>query len=283
MKRLIVTGDDFGLALPVNEAIEQAHRHGILTAASLMVSGEAVADAVERARRLPTLRVGLHLVLVKGRPVLPREALADLVDESGELGTRLVRAGFRFFFLPAVRRQLESEIRAQFQAFHDTGLVLDHANAHAHMQVHPTVMALMTKVGREFGLRAVRVPHEPALVSWRAAGRGLAFRVLSSLLLAPWMALARRRLRLAGLRANDYVFGMNDSGRMDSDLLRRIVERLPDGVSEIYSHPATGRSPQIDRDMPGYRNEAELQALTNPAVREAVVAAGARSIAFSDL
>ncbi len=37
MKRLVVTADDFGLSTEVNEAVEQAHREGILTTASLMV------------------------------------------------------------------------------------------------------------------------------------------------------------------------------------------------------------------------------------------------------
>ena len=46
MKRLIVTADDFGAAVEVNEAVERAHRHGVLTAASLMVSGAAAHDAV---------------------------------------------------------------------------------------------------------------------------------------------------------------------------------------------------------------------------------------------
>jgi hopanoid biosynthesis associated protein HpnK len=283
MRRLIVTGDDFGLALPVNEAIEAAHRNGILTTASLMVSGEAAADAVERARRLPTLRVGLHVVLVQGRPLLPPENVPDLVEENGELGTRLVRAGFRFFFLPAVRRQLEAEVRAQFAAFRETGLPLDHANGHSHMHLHPTVMALIIRVGREFGLRAVRVPREPPIASWRAAGAGLLPRLLPAVLLAPWMALLRRRLRSAGLRANDHVFGMNDSGRMEAELVQRILKRLPDGVTEMYFHPATRRSLQIDRDMPGYRNQAELEALTSPAVRGALDASGAQRIAFSDL
>jgi len=36
----------------VNEAVEHAHRNGVLMAASLMVAGDAAADAVERARRL---------------------------------------------------------------------------------------------------------------------------------------------------------------------------------------------------------------------------------------
>jgi hopanoid biosynthesis associated protein HpnK len=283
MKRLIVTGDDFGLALPVNEAIETGHREGILTTASLMVSGEAAADAVERARRLPNLQVGLHVVLVQGRPMLPPEEVPDLVEGDGEFGTRLVRAGIRFFFLPAVRRQLEAEIRAQFAAFRETGLPLDHANGHSHMHLHPTVMTLIIRVGREFGLRAVRVPREPPIASWRAAGAGLLPRLLPAVFLSPWMALLRHRLRRTGLRANDHVFGMNDSGRMDADLVRRILERLPDGVTELYFHPATRRSLRIERDMPGYRNEAELAALTSPAVRAALVACGARRIAFSDL
>ncbi len=70
MKRLIVTADDFGLAVPVNEAIEEAYQRGILTTASLMVGGSAAEDAVTRARRNPSLKVGLHVVLVEGRPIL---------------------------------------------------------------------------------------------------------------------------------------------------------------------------------------------------------------------
>src|SRR6185312_16149728 len=75
MKRLIVTADDFGASVAVNEAVEQAHRRGILTCASLMVAGEAAADAVVRARAMPKLGAGLHLVLVDGRPVLPPETV----------------------------------------------------------------------------------------------------------------------------------------------------------------------------------------------------------------
>jgi chitin disaccharide deacetylase len=69
---LIVTADDFGLHEAVNEAIERASREGILTAASLMVGAPAADDAIRRARELPRLRVGLHLVLADGRAVLSR-------------------------------------------------------------------------------------------------------------------------------------------------------------------------------------------------------------------
>jgi predicted glycoside hydrolase/deacetylase ChbG (UPF0249 family) len=68
-KYLIVTADDFGLHESVNEAVEQASQAGVLTAASLMVGAPAAADAVRRARKLPHLRVGLHLVLADGRAI----------------------------------------------------------------------------------------------------------------------------------------------------------------------------------------------------------------------
>jgi hopanoid biosynthesis associated protein HpnK len=282
-RRLIVTADDFGLALPVNEGVELAHRDGILTATSLMVSGDAAADAVERARRLPELRVGLHLVLVEGRPVLPPERVPDLVDEAGEFSCDLVRAGFRFFFLPAVRRQLAGEIRAQFEAFERTGLTLDHVNAHNHMHLHPTVLSLILSVGRDFGLRAVRVPYEPPLASWRATRRGLLARTWGSLSLRPWTALVRARLRRAGVVSNDFVFGLHDSGTMDEERVLAFAENLPEGVSELYFHLATGRCPELDRHTPNYRNEDELAAATSPRVAASLKRRDIELVSFSDI
>ncbi len=283
MRKLIVTGDDFGLAVPVNEAIEAAHRAGILTAASLMVGATAAADAIERARRLPSLRVGLHLVLVDGRPVLPPADIPDLVDRQGELSSNLVGAGFRFFFRPGVRAQLEAEIRAQFQVFQSTGLPLDHVNAHNHMHLHPTVLGLLLKVGREYGLRAVRVPYEPLLPSWRASTRGRGHKLATWLFLAPWAMLVRKHLKRGGIRSNDFVLGMHDSGRMQTDLVLRLLNSLPEGVAEMYFHPSTRRCTELDRAMPGYQNEREFEALISPAVRETVSAAGVQMIAFSEL
>jgi chitin disaccharide deacetylase len=283
VKRLIVTGDDFGLALPVNEAVVDAHVRGVLTAASLMVSAEAAGDAVERARSTPTLRVGLHLVLVEGRPVLAPEEVPDLVDGRGEFSADLVRAGFRFFFKPAVRRQLEAEIRAQFDAFHSTGLPLDHVNAHNHMHFHPTVLAIVLRVGQEYGMRAVRLPYEPPMLSWRASGKGLASKIAWGLFLAPWNRILKSRLRRESLRSNDFVFGMADSGAMNRDLVRSFVAQLPEGVSEMYFHPATRRCAVLDRTMPLYDHVGEFRALTDSAVREEIDRAGIQRIAFSDL
>jgi chitin disaccharide deacetylase len=268
MKRLIVCADDFGLDPAVNAAVEEAHRHGILSTASLMVGAPAAADAVARARRLPALHVGLHLVLVDGRPLSSPARVAGLVDSDGQFDRNMARAGMRFFFLRHVRRQLAQEIRAQFEAFRKTGLELDHLNAHKHMHVHPTVAGLILEIGRDYGMRAMRVPAEPVAVLRAAFPQERAPR----LFYRPWVERLRRRLRRAGLAVNDHVFGLAWSGNMVEERVLRLLPHLPDGVSEIYFHPAIERSSALVKAMPGYRHTEELAALTSAAVKARIAA-----------
>jgi chitin disaccharide deacetylase len=252
LKRLIFNADDFGIAPEVNEAVELAHRDGVLRATSLMVGAPAAADAIERAKRLPSLAVGLHVVLVHGRPVLPPERVPHLVDENGAFMVDLVGAGVRFFFRRGIRAQLAAEIRAQFECFAASGLALDHADAQSHMHVHPTVFALILRIGREFGLRAVRLPREP-------------FGGTRSI--APWLALMRARAKRAGIITNDWAFGVNEAGALDEQRVLEILDRLPDGVTEIFFHPATGAFAGADRGTERFQWAGELAALTSPRVR----------------
>lgn len=281
MRQLIVTADDFGLALPVNEAIERGYREGILSTTSLMVAAPATADAVERAHRLPDLAVGLHVVLVNGRPALPPERVPLLVDERGLFETDLFRAGVRYFFTPGIRAQLEAEIRAQFAAFAATGLPLDHVNAQNHLHVHPTVLSLIVKVGRDYGVRAIRIPREPFWPSWRAMHTHGAARFANSAFLLPWLWLMRLRLRLAGIATNDYVFGMIDTGHMTPERVRSYLRNLPAGVSELYVHPATRTWPGAF--PPDYDFAGEFAALIDDRVIKALRESDIRRVTFTEL
>ncbi|HIQ18342.1 MAG TPA: ChbG/HpnK family deacetylase, partial [Novosphingobium capsulatum] len=148
---LVVTADDFGADEAVNEAVERAHRDGVLTAASLMVTGHAVDDAVARARRLPSLGVGLHLVLVDGQSALPPAPGRALADAQGRFYDNMALTGLRLAISPAARRELAAEIEAQFAAFARTGLPLDHVNAHKHFHVHPVIARMVVDAARRHG------------------------------------------------------------------------------------------------------------------------------------
>jgi len=254
MRRLITTADDFGLSLGVNEAVALAAADGILTSASLMVSGPAAADALRRARARPRLAVGLHLVVIEGTPTLPPEMIPDLVDERGQFPSDQLRLGVDYFFRKRVRRQLAAEIRAQFEAFAATRLVLDHANAHKHMHLHPTVGRMMIGIGREFGLRAVRVPAEAAVAG--GPKQGLGDRVLRR-----WCGVLRGQVRRAGMVANDQVLGLGWTGHMTADRVRFLLDRLPEGLTEMYFHPAVSQDEVLRRSMPEYEHAAEFAAL----------------------
>jgi hypothetical protein len=144
-------------------------------------------------------------------------------------------------------------------------------------------MSLILEVGKEYGLKSVRVPNEPPIRSWKAAGKGLGSRVLSWTFLFPWLAVMKRKLRSAGIRYNDALFGMADSGAMSLDLALRFIRNLPPGVTELHFHPATRRCREIDATMPEYMHEEEFSALTSERLRTAIQDAGLRRSGFSDL
>ena len=172
----------------------------------------------------------------------------------------MVRAGIDFL-RPRVRRQLEAEIEAQFAAFAATGLALDHVNAHKHFHLHPTIASLILRIGRRHGMRAARAPIEP-----RATLRKIepvdGFDVA-----LPWAKLVRRRLRRAGLAVPDQVFGLAWSGALNKDRLCGLLKHLPNGLTEIYAHPATAPYPG---SAPGYAYADELAALTDPLARDLI-------------
>jgi len=268
-KFLIVTADDFGLHDAVNEAVQQATVAGILTAASLMVGAPAANDAIRRARSLPNLRVGLHVVLADGSATLAPHLVPALADAAGRMDGRMLSRGLRFFALPWVRRQLDAEIRAQFSAFARTGLTLDHVNVHKHFHLHPSLLEMLLRIGREYGVSAVRVPDEPFWFAVRSGGWSAG---AGAALLTPWVALMKMRLRSAGILHNDHIFGIAASGAMDEAKLLQVIGRLPRGVTEIYLHPAMAGH-VISPSMSDYRHSAELAALLSPRVRAAIAEA----------
>ncbi len=250
----------------------------MLSAASLMVGGAAAEDAVSRARRLPDLRVGLHLVLVEGRPLLSPDRLPDLVTPQGLFRTDMAALGAAIWLRAAVRSQVAAEIAAQFEAFAATGLKLDHVNAHKHFHLHPTVASILLQIGPRFGMCAVRAPLEPRNV---LASLEPASPPPSDWLARTWAGLLQRRLRRKGYKVADRVFGIGWSGAMTAERMTALVSDLGAGVTEIYTHPATQGG--FEGAAAGYRYGDELNALRSSSVVQALEASGATIGGYLDV
>lgn len=223
--RLVITGDDFGISLAVNVAIEEYHRAGALHQASLMVAEEHVEGAVEIARRNPGLRVGLHLTLCDGRATEP----SALTDARGRFVTSPARAGMRYAFDPRLREPLRLEIRRQFERFLGLGFPPTYWDGHTHLHLHPLIFRLTLPIAQEFGFKFTRLVREPGpfgLIPW-------IFQRLS--------AAAIRRLEGAGIGYADRVFGLRQTGWMNEAAFRNAA-RQAIGVTEIYFHPGAERT-----------------------------------------
>lgn len=264
MRRLILNADDLGLSPQVNAAVEQAHREGVLTAASLMVGEPAVAEGVEVARRNPGLAVGLHLTLTDGTPTLPPGRIPLLVQPNGRFRDDMAGMGLTLATRRAARAQLRAEIAAQFAAFRATGLPCDHLNAHKHYHLHPVIAAIAFAEAARHGVRAVRIPWEPpALIRALEPQAATQPRALQ-----PFTAFLRRLAASHGLRAPDRVVGLAWSGAFTADRLAAVLPTLPVGVTELYFHPATATG--FPGEAPGYRYPEELAALLDPRARAAI-------------
>ena len=87
----------------------------------------------------------------------------------------------------------------------------------------------------------------------------------------------------AGIAHNDYVVGIAKTGQMTEGVLLDALAKLPDGVGEIYCHPAVMGEGALSPGMRGYRHADELAALLSPRVEAAIEAAGATRGGFADV
>lgn len=274
MKQLIINADDFGLSTVVNEAVVRGWQEGILTGASLMVGAPAFENAVALARENPGLQVGLHLTLVQGSAVLEHSGFPCLTDHNGEFPDDPVMAGMRMFFVSSLHRQIQAEVEGQILRFLDTGLPLSHIDGHLNIHMHPTVFAVLCRLMPKYGIDTFRLSRERLLPelgidSGRLAGKAADAGIFSLLARRCRPELEMRRIGFA-----DEVKGLLNSGRMTEEYLLAALERLQDGVTEIYFHPAAAIDSLISRRMPDYRHTDEFAALLSPRVISRIAGLG---------
>jgi hopanoid biosynthesis associated protein HpnK len=282
VKALIVNADDFGLAESINRGIIKGHREGFITSTSLMCSAPAFKDAVALAQENLRLGVGIHLTLVGGvAPVLPPEQVPTLVDARGVFPENYVLFAKKLYTGGVKLSELKAELTAQISRGLATGLPFTHLDSHQHLHVLPGVSAVVLQLCREFKFKAVRVPGEAYL--WNGGFKSGPVRILGKCGLTFCASLFRQQLSAYGLVAPDHFFGMLAGGNLDERLVGNILTGLPDGVSEIMTHPGLDAAGLAQKFTWGYHWEQELQAFLAPANKEKLTANKIQLMNFGDL
>jgi predicted glycoside hydrolase/deacetylase ChbG (UPF0249 family) len=257
VKLLVVNADDFGFTRDVNAGIVEAHRDGILTAATLMANGDAFEDAVRLARETPSLDVGCHLVLV-GAPGLPPTI------------PQLVRA------IALGRIRIYDELVQQVRRIVDAGLSPTHLDTHKHTHLLPPVLEVVARISEEFRIPWVRRPFDFPLQPGGVGWKNKLMRLMSGRFRS---ALTRHHCR-----STDWFAGFRLTGRYRSGDLVEVIRALPEGVTEFMCHPGRcGDDLRSARTRLKESREEELRALTAPEVRVALNEASVKLASYRDL
>ncbi len=161
IENLIVTADDFGISLGVNQAIIKAHINGGLTNASLMVNANYLDNALQLARQqAPNLKLGLHINITTGKPVSQQKHIPHLLNKDGNFKYGPVSLLVQTLLNPHIMPEIEKEITAQIKKLQDYNVQINHFDGHHHVQMIPRIFKIVTNLAKKHNIQQLRIVNE---------------------------------------------------------------------------------------------------------------------------
>jgi hypothetical protein len=279
-KQLIVNADDYGRSEGVTQGILQAHREGIVTSTTVMMNMPNVEDALRLADDYPELGVGVHLVFTAWRPLLPPREIPSLVDEDGYFHSQEA-------ILSHPQRididELKAELRAQIERFRASGREPDHLDCHHFVHLYPPFFAVYVELAEEYSL-PVRLPFPPE-EEWDEAAASVA--IAQGLPPDLLREIARQDIGLVQTKGiphpNRFVQSFFGEEALTLENLLGILEGLPEGISEMMTHPGLADEKLVAKSTYGKERERELELLCHPRVKERIDELGIELVNFGVL
>ena len=279
-KKLIVNADDFGRTHSVSAGILRAHHEGIVTSTTAMMNMPGVADDLRQAvAEAPNLGLGVHLTFTAGRPLLPVEWVSSLVDEHGHFLTQTEILADPTRLNPD---ELASELQSQIKTFQN---VLerspDHLDAHHFVHIHPHLFAVYLDLANELKL-PLRIPFARSAAELDNLDRlpRLADQLdksqLEPLLREDWQLIAEY-----SLRAPDQCLLSFYAEQATRDHLLDLFDTLPDGLTELMTHPGLADDQLKAESSYNVQREKEIEILTDPQVKARVEGLGIELVTFA--
>jgi chitin disaccharide deacetylase len=256
--RLLVRGDDMGMATAVNHACIESYREGIVRSVEIMVPCPWFLEAVRLLRENPDLDVGVHLTLtsewenLKWRPLTQAPSLVDangyffpMVWPNPNLPpkTSLRESSWKL-------AEVEAELRAQIETALRHLPRISHLSAHmGFTSLDPAIATVVRTLAREYNLESETGDEPPK----RFPGWG--------------------RTRSASERIAHFV---------------QTLESLEPGTHLFVEHPAYDVPEMQALGHKGYEDVATDRAavtavFTSPEVKAAIQRNGIRLISYQDL
>jgi predicted glycoside hydrolase/deacetylase ChbG (UPF0249 family) len=278
-KQLIVNADDYGKTEGVTRGIIQAHYEGIVTSTTVMMNMPNVEEALRLADDCPDLGMGVHLVFTAWRPLLPTTEVASLVDEAGYFHSQEA-------ILSNLNRidtdELKTELRTQIESLRASGREPDHLDFHHFIHIYPPFFAVYVELAAEYGL-PVRLPFPPEEEWDEAAASVSMVQGLPADLLRDIVRQDIGLVQAKGISHPDRFVQSFHGEALTLENLLGILEGLPEGISELITHPGLANEKLLAKSTDSKEREAEIELLCHPQVKERIGELGIELVNFGVL
>ena len=159
--KIIVNADDAGIHPAVNRAVELLAEAGIVTSTSIVATGEHV----EEAAKLQGVSIGVHLDILRGRPISHWQHIASVVDENGSFLCEPVKLFERYAAGKIDHMHVEQEWAAQIERVLDLGIKPTHLSSHKHVHAWPSLTRMAGMLAERYDIPWLRKPEECAEIS----------------------------------------------------------------------------------------------------------------------
>lgn len=225
MKKIIVNADDFGLSDHTVEWTIKGFECGAIRSATIMAGMSGTDKAIAYARAHPEFSFGVHFYLVDETPMSNPEDIPSMVDPgTGKLWKTRQFILRNFAGLIKVE-DLKREMRAQYNAIKNSGVMISHVDGHGHNHRLPQSIKALIELKDELGFVRVRRCQDLPVVGGKL---GLLSRIINGSM--------QRQLVKACFKMTDH-FLMNAGHTADIKWFSKAMYNLPEGLTEIGVHP----------------------------------------------
>jgi len=273
-KYLIVNADDYNTDSERNRGILQAARSGMVTSVTVIANLRGDDDALAELKRVMGARIGIHLNLTSGRPLVPK--LKTLTDEAGFFYTK--QTAWRKALLGTFDiKEVEKEFAAQIERLTASGIAPDHLDGNNHVHVFPGIARVAGSLAQRYGISRIRLPLEPfsRLLQWTQP------KALKKYFIGLLSRRTRPQFVRCGLRFTDHFAGIQFPTVARVASLNAFLMNLPEGTTELMCHP--GYQNQAENPFSTSEREQELAALTSADVLREVRRQNIHLISYSEL
>jgi len=243
--KLILYNDDFGVTYGLTNAVRDSFLNGTTTCASIRTNGLAFRYAVEEViPTIPALELGLHLNLTEGPPNADPSKVPRLIDRRGYMKNSFLDFYRSLKYDKELLKEIEIEIRAQFEKAAQSGLVLNHVNGHQHVHMIPPVFEMVCRIMSDYGMKFIRIPSEPFFFSpcFHDTRHMICnLNLLKFLLLRRLSLRAIETIKTFKLKWVGCFVGILYTGRMSLEAFDRAISKLQRrnlDAAEVLFHPA---------------------------------------------